>query len=399
MPVKSLVELATAACVKNIRHLESVGDYLPYENVRQILWRVDNAPQLRRIEINSPQLDGRTGEIWLKLIEREFPIEYKANKYKPQNPSKWYRVWEKYKREHDSAIEESENKLKNALAGLRQDKEKNTSKIVERRLLPRTGRTVPRRTHGGASAGSSTLNFTGGSRTKTLNGASIMRKVRREVKEIANIHGSLSRAVRGPVRISEVRKAPQAMINDHRRATQPSNEPKYRPVKVSAAVTEHEKRATFISDSEDNDEDDDDDGMWDEPRKQRAPPSSAFARPAASKAAAKSAAASLLKTRQAASSTSRTVRPVDRNSDPVRGSSASSSISRPSSSRPPPTQSPARASSSYEQNSRTGKPAPLSSHVGPASPPSDAPPPVAGSPEPRPRKRKAVDIFMKPRKR
>uniref|UniRef100_A0A8H7N8X2 Elongin-A n=1 Tax=Bionectria ochroleuca TaxID=29856 RepID=A0A8H7N8X2_BIOOC len=143
MRVRSLVDLATAACIKNIRGLEGVGDYLPYENVRHILLRVENAHQLRRIELNSPQIEGKTGEIWLKLIEKDFPIEYRARGYKPQDPKKWFKVWEKYKREHDDSVKESAMKLKDAFAGLRQDREKNTSKIVERRLLPRSGATGP----------------------------------------------------------------------------------------------------------------------------------------------------------------------------------------------------------------------------------------------------------------
>ncbi|KAH7326651.1 RNA polymerase II transcription factor SIII subunit A-domain-containing protein [Stachybotrys elegans] len=257
MPVKSLWELATSICLKNIRELESIGDYLPYEVVRHILLKVDNAHQLRQIELNSPQIEGETGEIWLKLIERDFPLEMKANSYKPQNPKKWYRVWEKYKREHDDALEESERKLKNALAGLQQDKAKNTSKIIhDKRYLPRERRS---QRGWGRDPSMSTLNFTGGSRTKTSNGASVMRRVRRETKEIATIHGVLARSVNRPIHRSQVKAAPQAMIHDHRRAAQPV----YRPLAKTPpdVVAEHEGRATYLSDSE---EDDGGDGFFDD---------------------------------------------------------------------------------------------------------------------------------------
>lgn len=241
-------------CVKNIRGLESVGDYLPYESVRHILFKVDSAYQLRQIELNSPQLQGETGEIWIKIIEHDFPLEYKATAYKPQSPDKWYRVWEKYKKEHDLAIEESENKLKNALAGLKEVKEKNTSKIVERKYLPQAGRVGPKRAWGQRDTSSSALSFMAGSRTKTNTGASVMRRVRREVKEIAAIHGQLSKPIRGLTRQTEVKKAPSAMVNDYRRAANPPYRTTSKAPESLSAVEQYEKRATFISDSEEDDE-------------------------------------------------------------------------------------------------------------------------------------------------
>ncbi|KFA72959.1 hypothetical protein S40288_05064 [Stachybotrys chartarum IBT 40288] len=263
MPVKSLLELAVATCIKNIRELESVGDYLPYQTVKDILLKVDNAPQLRQIEINSPQIEGETGEIWLKIIERDFPMELKANYYKPSNPKKWYKVWEKYKHDHDAALEESERKLKNALAGLREDKEKNTSKIVHnKKYLPRES---GKKRGWGRDPNTSTLNFNSGSRTKLSNGASVMRKVRREVKEIATIHGVLARSIKGPAQRTQLRSAPPAMVNDHRRAAQPVYRPLPKISEPSVAVAKHEERATFISDSEDDDDDNNND---DEPNEQ-----------------------------------------------------------------------------------------------------------------------------------
>lgn len=254
MPVKSLFDLATTACLKNIRELDTVGDYLPYQNVRHILLRIDNAAQLRQIELNSPQIEGETGEIWLKIIEREFPMEAKSKAYKPQNPKKWYRVWEKYKKDHDQALEESEKKLMNALAGLKENKEKKTSRIVDRKLLPRAGHVGPigaKRGWGQRDSAGNTMTFNRGSRTKTANGASVMRKVRREVKEIANIHGSLSRvAPKGSASLTKLRKAPPGIVNARRIAAQPAFRPTPKEDLRSAAVEEYEERATFLSDSE-----------------------------------------------------------------------------------------------------------------------------------------------------
>ncbi|KAF7550460.1 hypothetical protein G7Z17_g5720 [Cylindrodendrum hubeiense] len=397
MGVKSLMELATAACIKNIRELESVGDYLPYENVRNILLKVDNAHQLRQIELNSPQVDGETGEIWLKIIEREFPMEYKSKAYKPQNPKKWYRVWEKYKKDHDHALQESEAKLMNALAGLRQNKILNTSRIVDRKLLPRVG--GPKRPWGGPrDTTTTTLAFARGSRTKTANGASVMRKVRREVKEIASIHGALSRPVRGSAALSRPNKAPAAMVNDYRRAAQPVFRAVPKLSEPSSAVIEHEERATFISDSED---DDDNEELFDdeEPPPPRAPPPKSFA---------KASATSLLKKRSTgpsssistksyvSSSTSSAPRGTTTKRPGVLSNSYRSSASSPSTagpSRPAPSSEPPKPVQRLPRAQTSPPPAPD---------PESSPPPtpeVAAPLDARPRKRKAVDIFMKRKKR
>lgn len=410
MPVRSLVDLASLTCIKHIRQLDSVGDYLPYENVRHILLRVENAHQLRRIEIKSPQIEGRTGEIWLKLIEKDFPLEFRSKAYKPQNPSKWYKVWEKYKKEHDRSVEESEQKFKNAMAGIQQDRDRNTSKIVERKLLPRKGATGPRR--GQRDTSSSTLNHAGGSRTKTLTGAGVMRKIRREANEIANIKGTLSRSIGVPQRqVAKMEKAPQALVDDRRRAAQPSYTPAKKPAKVPSAVREHEERATFISDSEEGA--DDDDTLFDEPRKRPGPsfrPAAKTAPRTSISGPVRSAAASLLKTRPSSSASPRLVSsargsPAGTSSSPVKSSGSTatkpgSSAGGATSPSKSPDRPPLNTSSSRQAvplSSRLQTSPSLESSVGPSSPP--APQTPAGSPPPRPPKRKAPSLFMRPKKR
>ncbi|KAG9257053.1 RNA polymerase II transcription factor SIII subunit A,putative [Emericellopsis atlantica] len=278
MPVKCLVDLATQACIKNIRHLDGVGDYLPYENVRTILMRVENGAQLRRIEVNSPQIQGLTGEIWLRLIEKHFPLEFRNKAYKPANPDKWHKVYEKYKKEHDEAREESERQLASSLAGLRQNKEQKTSRIVDQKSM-RGAIGEPTRSRRTQDRSGSSLRFGSGSRTGTMSGASVMKKVRREVKEVARIHGNLSRNIGAPRPLMRMAKAPQALIDERRRAalpgvgrvsSNPVRKPAEKPVK-SSAVAEFEERATLLPDSDDDDQDDTKEDLFDDsPRKGRA---------------------------------------------------------------------------------------------------------------------------------
>lgn len=382
MPAKSLVDLASAVCIKNLKGLESIGDYLPYASVRHILLKVDSAYQLRRIELNSPQLQGETGEIWLRIIEKDFPLEYKSKGYKPQNASKWYRVWEKYKADHDQALQESEEKLRSAFAGLKENKEKNTSKIVERKYLPRHGRVATRRGFGPREGNTSVMTFGGGSRTKTVNGTSIMRKVRREVKEIRNIHGSLSKTIRAPTRPAQLRSAPVAMINEKRIAAQPHYRPPVREADPAAAsaVEEHEQRAAFISDSEEDEE------VTPHRSALRSPPQpvrrpeqrkmggSAFARKFGG--GPSSASSQVLKSPVKRPQPSEAASPPPKRNDSSRGQAESKTATKVAQYLPRPQASPP-----------------------PADPPSPPAAAAAAAPAQPPRKRKAVDVFMRPKKR
>ncbi|KAM4059606.1 RNA polymerase II transcription factor SIII (Elongin) subunit A domain-containing protein [Hirsutella rhossiliensis] len=413
MTVKSLMELATMSCIKNIKALESIGDYLPYESMRHILLKIDNAYQLRQIEINSPQIQGETGELWIRLIEKDFPLEYKANAYKPSSPDKWYRVWEKYKKEHATALEESERKLMNALAGLKESKEKNTSKIIERKFLPRAGRVGPKRVWGQRDHTSSTLTFNSGSRTKTHTGASVMRKVRREVKEIANIHGSLSKVIRGPTRHVELKKAPAAMVSDYQRAAQPQFRGAAKAPEPVSAVEQYEQRATVISDSEEDE--DHDDFFGDAERTAPAQVGSSPTKNIVSEAAK----VSLLKKKPAAlrAQPSTTTQKQDGSGAPVkaanRGAATMANKFRRSTTMPravsvpsadeassPPSTMPADESTEADSRLAPSKtsPAPDNS-AGQSSPKDTAAAPSEASPPPIQRKRKAVDIFMRRKKR
>lgn len=264
MPPKALTDIASGVAIKNIKNILSIG-YLPYQSVRHILIKIESAPQLRQIELNCPQIQGETGELWLKLIEKDFPMEFKSKGYMPREEGKWYKVWEKYKRDHDQSLQESEEQLRSALMGLKQNKEKNTSKIVEGRFLPSDAMPRKKRNMGPKDNTTSVLSFGGGSRTKTLTGAGVMRKARREAREVRSIHGSLSRATATPIRVLEKQhnlKPPAALVQAKRIASQPAfrtpeNEQREKQQKEqrerSAAVAEHAMRAAYISDSDSDD--------------------------------------------------------------------------------------------------------------------------------------------------
>jgi elongin-A len=386
MPAKSLLELATTACIKNIRELDSVGTYLLYQTVRPLLLKIDNPKQLRTIELNSPQIQGETGEVWLKIIRHEFPMEFRQKAYKPPNPTKWYRVYDKYKADHQKALDESEAKLKSAFIGLQQDRAKTKTMIVDdRRLLPQGGRVGPKKPwgFGARDPNGSTLAFTRGSRTKTNTGASVMRKVRRETKEIASIHGALSRPTQSSNAITKLRKAPAAMVNDYQRAAKPAirapvSKPTPSKPTPSEIVEAHEERAQYITDS-DSDDGGGEDLFDDDP----SPPRKVASRPSSSAP------------RRSPPGPSRPATTVKRSgllSNSYKGpkTQAAATPSQPRSSRP------------AKQEKRSPVPERRVLSSSPEAGPSSSPPPASAARPPpaiNPRKRKGTDIFMKPKRR
>ncbi|KAH6660356.1 RNA polymerase II transcription factor SIII subunit A-domain-containing protein [Truncatella angustata] len=219
MAVKSLADLCTAVCIKNIREIQDVGG-LPYHIVRPILMRLDSAAQLRAIEEASPHIALDNEECWQRLIRKNFAGLHAQHDFAPRNPASWHKVYAKYAKINADAKAEAEAKLKAAFAGIQKKKAENTSSIEHHRSLPRPPRdtkNVGRKAAVGRRGGSNDtgeLKFTGGSRTKTNTAASVMRRVKREAAEVsarnklATPNGALQ------VRQGQIRAAPKGMVHE-----------------------------------------------------------------------------------------------------------------------------------------------------------------------------------------
>lgn len=182
--------------------------------------KIDNAAQLRSIEVNSPQLELETSECWKRFIARDFPILAATHNYVPKNPRSWHKIYIKYQRLDAEAKEQARAKLVNAFNKIEKEKDHNHSKVVNydsRRLpgLPRDVKTqVGMRPKGWRrSADQSELRFTGGSRTKTNTPKSVLKRAMREAKEISarNRLNTLSGA---QVRQGQIVRAPTGMIQE-----------------------------------------------------------------------------------------------------------------------------------------------------------------------------------------
>ncbi|KAK8050672.1 RNA polymerase II transcription factor SIII (Elongin) subunit A [Apiospora phragmitis] len=202
-----------------------------YDLIRPILLRIDSASQLRAIEEASPHLEEHNEEVWLRLIKREFPTLHEKENLKPSRPQLWHRVYAKYSRIDTKNKAEAAEKLRNAFAGINAKKQANTSSIVtfDRRKLPQppkdsrfTGDKKGATGRRGGSNDTGELRFTSGTRTKVSTAQSLMRKVKREAKEIHNRNKIATPTNALRVNKGQIKHAPQGMVNEQRIKAQPS---------------------------------------------------------------------------------------------------------------------------------------------------------------------------------
>ncbi|KAI3334811.1 RNA polymerase II transcription factor SIII subunit A-domain-containing protein [Ustulina deusta] len=218
--VKSLVELCTAVCLRNVKDIADIGN-IPYNLARPILVKIDNAAQLRQIEINSPQLEADTVEVWKRLIARDFPVVSRREAFVPKNPKSWHKIYAKYQHIDTKAKQDAKEHLKNAYKGLQEEKDRTVSKVInyDSRTLPRLPRDVRpqvgiRAKSRRAGPDQSELRFTGGSRTKTNNPKSLLKRARREAKEITTRNRLNTSVGAGQVRPGQIVRAPVGMVQE-----------------------------------------------------------------------------------------------------------------------------------------------------------------------------------------
>lgn len=244
MPVKSLTALCMQKILNNISLVSSIGDELPHDNrhVQKILSRITSANQLRQMELNSPQLQGHTEKYWRELIRRDFLGARKKN-YIPSDPTGWWKVYKRYKKEDDAASAAANAALKSAFNDIAAEKEKNVSLLISRSQLPRaprTGRAYGTRQRGKAKEDTSSLRFNAGSRTKLNSGKNVLKRARREARDVAAQHGALGNMSRVGAGASRLKAAPASLLEYNRVASQPDYRTPAGPSTESPAHDKHQ---------------------------------------------------------------------------------------------------------------------------------------------------------------
>ncbi|KAI4746936.1 hypothetical protein E4T50_02707 [Aureobasidium sp. EXF-12298] len=126
----SLFDMAQRACIRNVMDMYDVGD-LRYETIRPVLKRVTNPAQLRQIEEASPHIAEDDAELWQAFIRRDIlKAEDKLLTTRPENPSSWWKVYRKLKREDEADTQAAEDRLKATLNRHKVDKGAKQTHIV-----------------------------------------------------------------------------------------------------------------------------------------------------------------------------------------------------------------------------------------------------------------------------
>ncbi|KAF8425313.1 RNA polymerase II transcription factor SIII subunit A-domain-containing protein [Tirmania nivea] len=173
----SLFQLATKLLIKRVHEIDSVGPLL-FPHVEPILRNVKYAPQLRLIEQNSPQVAGKLPELWKLFIARDFGAD--PEKYFPENPKNWHKIYAKHGREFDDATSSAANQLKDQLSALSAQKAKlrptELTGSAAARLAPKPSSWGSGWGRSGWAVSGDGWNTAHGSKTKD-----VMRRIKREV--------------------------------------------------------------------------------------------------------------------------------------------------------------------------------------------------------------------------
>lgn len=214
--------MCLAVALRNVASITDIGE-MPFDSARPILKHIENPAQLHELEVNCPQLTAepeQMAEIWSRLLYKKFP-KWDEKGYAIDDDMSWYDTFVAVKDAVDRDNAEATAQLQRQLAGFDRDKEGHATLLVNNRALLRKmpGATAKRRTPGGQHIGA--FSFGAGSRTKMTTGQSVMRRARREAREIGKI-SALSTPT-GALRVAQgqIRKAPEAMVHDHRVARNP----------------------------------------------------------------------------------------------------------------------------------------------------------------------------------
>lgn len=220
MPVSTLKRMAHRASVKYIRNLHDIGQ-MPIDLVHTIINKIDNAPQLHQLELNSPQVIGHTKEAWLNLLKRDIP-NYEARMpenwretiFAVENGERWHKVYAKLRRQVEKESKEVNERLMGELRG---SETKQPIKISN--SLKKASNSQQRNRKGWAEAKydlNKDLYRSGscGGSGKASAGASFFEKLNRNAVTKASARMRTPTHKLKPVFNKEVKRAPMGLVED-----------------------------------------------------------------------------------------------------------------------------------------------------------------------------------------
>jgi elongin-A len=176
--------------------------------------KCEDPVMLRQWEVNTPQIVGETGEIWMKFIKRDVP-NWRNKRHEPKNPRNWYKVYRKLKAEADEEERQAEELLKEKMSKIRKD-EDSWKVAAPTKAIPPTGRNKAVAMQFQRGSDNNGLRFTTGTKTKDF-----MSSVRRQAAESKlQKTGVLARptnTLHSGTPVSKIAQAPRYMVEDRQR--------------------------------------------------------------------------------------------------------------------------------------------------------------------------------------
>ncbi|KAJ5733463.1 RNA polymerase II transcription factor SIII (Elongin) subunit A [Penicillium malachiteum] len=212
MPAPSLLQLAMATAIRNVKFLDDLGG-LPYFLARPLLQKIDNPEKLHSLEIRSPHLAKKNKEIWLEFIKRDIP---KWERYEiPEESDKWYEVYCDLREAVQREIDADAEKMMMALNGIKSERDRLTPKIVS----------APQG-KGGQRRPTSSFRFSG----SRPDFSSSVGKRKQNIFTPQRRNNALAMPTKKlNSRASQVKQAPRSLIEIHRRP-EPSEEARLRAI-------------------------------------------------------------------------------------------------------------------------------------------------------------------------
>ncbi len=165
----------------------------------------------------------------MKFIKRDVP-KWEDKDHEPSNPQSWYKVYKKLLAESAKEVEEDARVLEAALKGIKTEQAKHTIRHVHPSTVPKLPKmggmiyatSLPhfKKPKKPPPPKPSELNFNAGSRTKTLTGAGVMNKARKEAQQLSLFSAKNSKLAKPTHELSDkaagVQHAPESIVYDYR---------------------------------------------------------------------------------------------------------------------------------------------------------------------------------------
>jgi elongin-A len=216
MAPASLQQQCTRAAARNIKRIDEdgLGD-TPWRLLKPIINKCEDPKMLHAWEVNTPQIRGETGEIWMKFIKRDVP-NWRSKPHEPKNPLSWYRVYKKLKAEADVEERRAEELLKEKMSKIKKDeaswKVAAPTKAIPEKSVRNKG--VAMQFQRGSD--NNGLRFTTGTKTKDFMSAVRRQAAESKLQKTGVLARPTSMLNTGNPR-SKIAQAPQHMMADRQR--------------------------------------------------------------------------------------------------------------------------------------------------------------------------------------